>query len=199
MYREKEYDLAGVMTGIVERDEIVDGKSIRPGMFLVGLASNGLHTNGYTLARKVCFETAGLSIGDKPEGLDMTAGEALLLPHINYAPAVIDFLKMEKVHGLAHITGGGIAGNLVRVLPEGIRATVKKGSWPITPIFDFIQKEGNVPEEDMYRTFNMGIGFIVVVADGKAAGRAVDFFNENDQTAFVIGDTAEGDRSVSLE
>jgi phosphoribosylformylglycinamidine cyclo-ligase len=199
MYRDNEYDLAGVMTGIVERDEIVDGKSIKPGMLLVGLASNGLHTNGYTLARKVCFETAGLSIGDKPEGLGTTVGEALLLPHINYAPAVLDFLKAEKVYGMAHITGGGIAGNLVRVLPKGIKATVKKGTWPVTPIFEFIQKEGNVPEEDMYRTFNMGIGFIIVVAENGTADKAVDFFNENGHTAFVIGETLEGERSVTLE
>ncbi|MFQ5431481.1 MAG: phosphoribosylformylglycinamidine cyclo-ligase, partial [Nitrospinota bacterium] len=148
MYRDNEYDIAGIVTGVVEKDEIVSGSSIAAGNILVGLASNGLHTNGYSLARKVLFETAGLGINDTPDGLDTTVGEALLMPHINYAPAVLKLLKKERVLGMAHITGGGLRDNLMRILPEMMWYEVKPGSWPVPPIFGIIEKLGNVPTGD---------------------------------------------------
>jgi len=192
MYRENEYDVAGVMTGVVEKEKIIDGSKIRPGDVLIGLASNGLHTNGYTLARKVVFEIAGLGLEDIPEGCGKPAGKLLLEPHINYAPAVLEFLESWEVRGMAHITGGGIAENLARILPERIEARVNRGSWPVLPLFEFIQKAGNVPQADMERTFNMGIGFILVI-DEKTAGEALEFFAERGHYACRIGEIAEAD------
>ena len=186
MYRDNEYDIAGIVTGVVEKDEIVTGASITQGSVLVGLSSNGLHTNGYSLARKVLFETAGLGINDTPEELDATVGETLLMPHINYAPAVLKFLKKERVRGMAHITGGGLRDNLMRIIPAKMRYEVKPDSWPIPPIFSLIQKLGNVPPEDMERSFNMGIGYVLVV-DASAAKNAIDFFNSNGHPAYEIG------------
>lgn len=186
MYRDNEYDIAGIVTGVVEKDEIVTGASITQGSVLVGLSSNGLHTNGYSLARKVLFETAGLGINDTPEELDATVGETLLMPHINYAPAVLKFLKKERVRGMAHITGGGLRDNLMRIIPAKMRYEVKPDSWPIPPIFSLIQKLGSVPPEDMERSFNMGIGYVLVV-DASAAKNAIDFFNSNGHPAYEIG------------
>ena len=186
MYRDNEYDIAGIVTGVVEKDEIVTGASITQGSVLVGLSSNGLHTNGYSLARKVLFETAGLGINDTPEELDATVGETLLMPHINYAPAVLKFLKKERVRGMAHITGGGLRDNLMRIIPAKMRYEVKPDSWPLPPIFSLIQKLGSVPPEDMERSFNMGIGYVLVV-DASAAKNAIDFFNSNGHPAYEIG------------
>jgi len=186
MYRDNEYDIAGIVTGIVEKDDIVNGSSIAEGDVLVGLASNGLHTNGYSLARKVLFETAGLGVNDSPGGLDTTVGEALLMPHINYAPAVLKFLKKVRVRGMAHITGGGLHDNLMRIVSEKMWYEVKPNSWPVPPIFGLIEKLGNVPPGDMQRSFNMGIGYVLVV-EPAAAKNAIDFFSSNGRPAFVIG------------
>lgn len=187
MYRDNEYDIAGIVTGVVEKDEIVSGSSIAAGNILVGLASNGLHTNGYSLARKVLFETAGLGINDTPDGLDTTVGEALLMPHINYAPAVLKLLKKERVLGMAHITGGGLRDNLMRIIPEMMWYEVKPGSWPVPPIFGIIEKLGNVPTGDMERSFNMGIGYVLVI-EPSAAKTAIDFFNSAGRPAYQIGE-----------
>ncbi|MDH5541880.1 MAG: phosphoribosylformylglycinamidine cyclo-ligase [Nitrospinota bacterium] len=195
MYRENEYDIAGIITGVVERERIVNGRSIKPGDVLVGLASNGLHTNGYTLARKVFFDIAGLGIDDTPDRFDATVGESLLRPHTNYAPAVLEFLENHTVEGMAHITGGGIAGNLIRILPEKTEAVIKRGSWPSLPVFDFIREKGEVPQDDMDRAFNNGIGFIIVMNKGRAES-AIEFFNSKGHPAFLIGDIVEGERGV---
>lgn len=186
MYRDNEYDVAGIVTGIVEKDDIVDGSSIAEGSVLVGLASNGLHTNGYSLARKVLFETAGLGINDTPGGLGGTVGEALLMPHINYAPAVLKFLEKERVRGMAHITGGGLRDNLMRIVSEKMWYEVKQDSWPVPPIFGLIEKLGNVPPDDMKRSFNMGIGYVLVV-EPAAVKSAIDFFSSNGHPAYEIG------------
>ncbi len=197
MYRDDEYDVAGIMTGIVEKEKIVDGSRIKSGDILIGLASNGLHTNGYTLARKVFFDVAGLCVDDRPDGFDDTVGKTLLTPHTNYAPAVLAFLEREAVHGMAHITGGGIKENLARVLPRGVTAEIKRDSWDSLPVFDFIKKKGNVPQDDMERTFNMGVGFILAV-DKATARKALSFFNKNRHKAFEIGVIATGKKSVIL-
>ena len=195
MYRDNEYDVAGIMTGVVERDKMVNGKTIKPGQVLIGLASNGLHTNGYTLARKVIFEMENLGINDKPDGFDATIGETLLRPHTNYAPAVLEFLEKTTVYGMAHITGGGIAGNLIRILPEKMTAIIKRGSWPSLPVFDLIREKGKVPQEEMDRAFNNGIGFIIVM-DKNDADSALEFFNLKGHASFKIGEIAEGARGV---
>ena len=188
MYRDNEYDVAGIVTGVVEKEKIVNGSSIKEGDCLVGLASNGLHTNGYSLARKVLFETAGLGIDDTPQGLDVAVGEALLRPHINYAPSTLEFLKKgEAVHGMAHITGGGFHDNIMRIMPEKLWYEVNPGSWPVPPIFSLIQKLGSVPDKDMQRSFNMGIGYVLAV-EPAAVKKAVDFFNSKDHAAFEIGE-----------
>ncbi len=198
MYQAKEYDVAGIITGVVERDEIVNGRSLAAGQVLIGLASNGLHTNGYTLARKVFFDMAKLGVHDMPKGFDRSVKNLLLAPHVNYANAVLAFLKTTKVHAIAHITGGGFKDNIVRVVPEGKRLTVKRGTWPVLPVFEFIQKTAGVAQEEMERAFNMGIGLVLAVdkADEKAA---IDFFNANGHPAYAIGHVANGPRGVDVQ
>jgi phosphoribosylformylglycinamidine cyclo-ligase len=162
-YQAGEYDLAGFAVGVVERSQIIDGRTIAPGDALVGMASSGLHSNGYSLARKVLIEQHNLSMVLKPEGFGRPLGDELLEPTRLYARAVADLRQAVEVKGLAHITGSGIPGNLPRCLPEGTRAVVEERSWPRPPIFDFIEKMGGVAREEMYRTFNMGLGMIAVV------------------------------------
>ncbi|GMT43026.1 MAG: phosphoribosylformylglycinamidine cyclo-ligase [bacterium] len=188
MYRENQCDVAGIVTGVVEKSELVTGQKIFEGDVLVGLASDGLHTNGYTLARKVLFEYAGLKLDDMPESLNETVGEAMLKPHKNYAPLVLEFLKKEEVRGMAHITGGGLIGNLSRIMPTNLQVCpcIKRECWPVPTIFNLIRQLGNVPPDDMERTFNMGIGFILVMPPSTAK-TAVDFFTSNGQPAYEIG------------
>lgn len=197
IYREGEYDVAGIVTGVVEKKKIINGKGLKAGHALVGLASNGLHTNGYTLARKVFFELNKLRISDVPKGFDKTAAELLLAPHVNYAPAVLDFLGVAKVYAIAHITGGGMAGNLVRVVPDGLRAFVRRGSWPVPKLFDYIQKSADVEQREMERAFNMGIGMVLAVRKSDVK-RTVDFFNGRGHAAFLIGETRKGARGVAV-
>jgi phosphoribosylformylglycinamidine cyclo-ligase len=163
-YAANEYDLAGFIVGAVERDRIVDGSAIREGDVLVGLASTGLHTNGYTLARRIVFEVMGLGVDDELPGTGRTVGEELLAVHRSYLSLLGDALEAGVVHGLAHVTGGGIPGNLPRVLPEGLGATVDRSAWPVPPIFSALQESGGVAREEMDRVFNMGVGMIAVVA-----------------------------------
>jgi phosphoribosylformylglycinamidine cyclo-ligase len=194
-YRDGEYDLAGFIVGVVERERIVDGRKIRAGDVVVGLAARGLHTNGYSLARKVVFEVAGLGVGDRIEELGMTAGEALLVEHPSYLRAVEGILHCDWLHGLAHITGGGITGNLPRILPAGTAARVEQGAWPLLPIFEYIQRVGGVAPDEMYRTFNMGIGMIVVVAPDGLSGLERQLATVG-QAHYRIGQVIEGDRTV---
>jgi phosphoribosylformylglycinamidine cyclo-ligase len=162
-YADGEYDVAGFIVGVVDRERLVDGSRVRPGDALVGLPSSGLHTNGYSLARRIVFERLGLRVGDRVPELGTSVGEALLLPHRSYLRVVQPLLSAGTVHAMAHITGGGITDNLPRVLPAGTEAVVRRGSWDVPPIFRWLQASGEVPAEDMLRTFNMGIGLIVVV------------------------------------
>lgn len=169
IYASGEHDIAGTIMGIVEKDKIITGEKIQEGDVLFGLASSGLHTNGFSLARKILFETAGYKIGESPEGLGMSIGEALLKTHTNYTKPVLALLDTGiDIRGIAHITGGGLLENIPRVLPENLSAEIKKASWPILPIFELIQKEGNVTEEDMYRTLNMGIGMVLIAPQNEA-------------------------------
>jgi phosphoribosylformylglycinamidine cyclo-ligase len=163
-YKEGEYDLAGFVVGVVERKKIIDGSKIKAGDQLIGLASSGLHSNGYSLVRKVVFEHLGLKVKDRVKGITGTIGEELLVPTRIYVKPIQGLLKDFQVHGLAHITGGGITDNLPRVIPAGFKAVVWKGSWPVHPIFDFLQEAGDIAEQEMLRTFNNGIGMILVVS-----------------------------------
>ncbi len=168
-YAADEYDLAGFIVGSVARDSVIDGSRIVDGDVLVGLESSGLHTNGYTLARKIVFDVMGLTGADPFPGTDRTVGEELLAVHRSYLNVLAEPLKDGIVHGLAHVTGGGIPGNLPRVLPQGLGAVVDRASWPIPPVFEALQEAGSVDREEMDRVFNMGVGMIAVVSEDDAA------------------------------
>jgi len=172
-YADGEYDLAGFAVGVVERDRILDGRAVRPGDALLGVASTGLHSNGYSLARKVLLERHALS--DRPGELGgATIGEALLEPTRIYAKDILALLGQVQVNAVAHITGGGLPGNAPRNLPDGTRAVIRAGSWPVPPIFGLIEREGAVPRDEMYRTFNMGLGLVIALPAGAAeAARAL--------------------------
>jgi len=172
-YADGEYDLAGFAVGVVERDRILDGRAVRPGDALLGVASTGLHSNGYSLARKVLLERHALS--DRPAELGgATIGEALLEPTRIYAKDILALLGQVQVNAVAHITGGGLPGNAPRNLPDGTRAVIRAGSWPVPPIFGLIEREGAVPRDEMYRTFNMGLGLVIALPAGAAeAARAL--------------------------
>jgi phosphoribosylformylglycinamidine cyclo-ligase len=168
MYQRGEYDLAGTIVGVVDRKKMLDGSRIKAGDVVLGMASNGLHTNGYSLARKVLFEKMGLKMSSKVAGLTKPLGEELLRVHKNYQPAIAA-LPDGVVKGLAHITGGGLLDNLPRILPEKCDAIIDTRSWKVPPLFQVIQEGGKVPSEEMYQVFNMGIGMAVVVAEKDAA------------------------------
>ena len=169
-YKEGEYDLAGFTVGVVERKKVIDGSSIRTGDQLIGIASSGLHSNGYSLARKVLFERMRLKLHSRVPGLSRTVGEELLIPTRIYVKPILSLLENFTIHGIAHITGGGITDNLPRIIPKGCKAEIYKNTWPIPPIFRILQEGGNIPEEEMLRTFNNGIGMILAVPLKQAEG-----------------------------
>ncbi len=164
-YPPNEYDLAGCIVGCVGRHEIIDGSRIKPGDIILGLGSSGLHTNGYSLARKVLLEQEGLELTAAVAELGRPLGDVLLEPHRCYWPIVQPLLKEHLLKGIVHVTGGGLTDNTPRILPSGCRAEIRLGSWPVPPIFNLIGRRGKVPEDDMLRTFNMGIGLALVVAE----------------------------------
>ena len=163
MYRKGEYDLAGCIVGVVDRPKLIDGRRIKPGDVLLGLPSNGLHTNGYSLARKVLFEKLGLKMSHRLPQLKHSLGQELLRVHRNYQPLLAQ-LPPGMIHGLAHITGGGLIDNLPRVLPANCDALIETKTWRVPPIFEFLGHHGNVDREEMYQVFNMGIGMVAIVA-----------------------------------
>src|SRR5438132_5039277 len=167
MYRKGEYDLAGCIVGVVDRAKIIDGSNIKPGDAILGLGSNGLHTNGYSLARKILLETMGLKIGSYPPGWNITVGEELLRLHKNYQP-LLARVPSGVIKGLAHITGGGLIDNLPRILPNNCNAVIDTKSWRVPSIFQILQKNGKVDPQEMYQAFNMGIGMVVIVPEGHA-------------------------------
>lgn len=163
-YADGEYDVAGFIVGVADREKVIDGKSIEAGDVVLALPSIGLHTNGYSLARKLFFEVAGYTVDTQLEPLEMTVGKALMQPHQSYLQVLDGLLEAGVVKGLAHITGGGLTDNIPRILPEGASVEIRKGSWPILPIFTLMQEVGHVPEAEMYRTFNMGAGMVIICA-----------------------------------
>jgi len=199
LYADGDYDLAGTIVGIVDRDRIVNGSRIEPGDTLVGLASNGLHTNGYSLARRILLDAgdASLSPYEHIAAIGRTLSEELLAPHRCYAPAILPLLDEFDVKGMAHITGGGFYDNIPRILPPQCSVTVERRTWPIPPIFSLIQQRGNVPEPEMYRTFNMGIGFILVVSPEQAPLLA-HRLNAVGESAYIIGNVHRGVHEVDI-
>jgi phosphoribosylformylglycinamidine cyclo-ligase len=196
-YADGEYDLAGFIVGIADRAALVTGSGLAAGDVFIGLSSSGLHTNGYSLARHVLFERMGMSADSRFAELDVPLGEELLRVHRSYLAAVRPMLDAGIVKAMAHITGGGITENLPRVLPEGIGAVIEKGAWTVPPIFQIIREGGAVPDAEMYRTFNMGIGLIVACA-ASAAGHALELLRAaGESDARVIGRAVDGKREVS--
>ncbi|HZS44798.1 MAG TPA: phosphoribosylformylglycinamidine cyclo-ligase [Blastocatellia bacterium] len=196
-YAEGEYDVAGVIVGIVDKSKVIDGSKIKIGDIVLGLPSIGLHTNGYSLARKLLFEIASYKVDSLIPELNCTAGAALLKGHISYLESLEGLINAGHIAGLAHITGGGLLENIPRILPEGTGVEIKEGSWPVLPLFTLMQKIGNVEMAEMYRTFNMGIGMVVVVsADHLELVKS--HFTKFNQTFYEIGRVIEGIGQVSI-
>ena len=196
-YAEGEYDVAGFIVGVVDREKVIDGSRVEAGDVVLALPSAGLHTNGYSLARKLFFDVAGYGVGTHLDALGMTVGEALLKPHLSYLRALEGLLDTGVIKALAHITGGGLLENVPRVLPEGTAVEIERGSWPVPSVFKVMREIGNVAESEMFRTFNMGVGMVVVCA-------ASDFetvryhFDSPGSDCFRVGRVVEGAREVKL-
>lgn len=196
-YADGEYDVAGFIVGIVSRAQVIDGSTICPGDALIGLPSSGLHTNGYSLARRIAFEQAGLRVTDGVGELGTTIGEALLVPHRSYLAVVRPCLGGGIIKGMAHITGGGITDNLPRILPDGVRAVIDRGAWRVPPVFQWLQRAGSVPQEDMFRTFNMGIGLIIACAADRSAELLDGLAAAGERGAVRIGEVRGGGSGVT--
>ncbi|MCK4838925.1 MAG: phosphoribosylformylglycinamidine cyclo-ligase, partial [Desulfobulbaceae bacterium] len=197
LYREGEYDLAGFVVGIAERDDVIDGTDIRVGHKIIGLASSGVHSNGYSLARKIFFEEHGFGADTHLDELGCTVGEELLKPTRIYVEPLLNIIKNFKVHGLVHITGGGFFDNIPRVLPQGCKVSIENGSWAIPPVFSYMCRQGNVSPEEMFRTFNCGIGMVAFVDDDQAEDICFQLAAMG-ETPFVIGEVVAkvGDEPV---
>ncbi len=201
-YADGDFDLAGFAVGVVEKRAIITGQRIRPGDAVLGLASSGLHSNGYTLARKIAFEAAGLAVTDTIPDLGQTVAESFLQPTRLYARAVLRVLhhytRKRVVHGMAHVTGGGLAGNLARILPDAVEARLDKDAWPVPPVFTWLQKAGNVSQKEMRRVFNMGIGFVMVVS-AYFAEHIAWMLEREGETVYRLGTITHGKGGVVIE
>jgi phosphoribosylformylglycinamidine cyclo-ligase len=195
-YADGEYDVAGFIVGAVPRDRLIDGARISAGDVLIGIPSSGLHTNGYSLARRIAFEMAGLQHDSQVDALERSIGEALLVPHRSYLPVVRPLLEERLIKGMAHITGGGITDNLPRILPGGVHAEVDPTRWRVPAIFHWLQRTGEVSEADMFRTFNMGIGLIIVCAEPDAAAVVAALREAGESAVTVIGRIGAGGEGV---
>ena len=192
-YNEGEYDVAGFVVGVVDRQRLVHGRTIAVGDVLVGVPSSGLHTNGYSLARRVIFEHLRLGVDSYVPELSRTVGDALLEPHRSYLPFIQPLLDAGRIKGMAHITGGGITDNLPRVLPHGTAAVVDTAAWQVPPIFQWLQRSGSIPRDDMMRTFNMGIGLIIVTSGHDAEPLIGELAARGGRDAKVIGQIVAGE------
>jgi len=196
MYSPGDYDLVSTIVGVVERDRIIDGSRIRPGDAIIGLASTGLHTNGYSLARQILFTRMRAQLDDYHGGLGCTFGEELLKVHRNYWPVMRKI--RNSIHGIAHITGGGFYDNIPRVLPKNCRAIIRSGSWDVLPIFKLLQEGGGVTDEEMHRVFNMGIGMVVIV-DPKSVAAVQKVASRAGVKSYRMGEIRKGKPSVVIE
>ena len=189
-YQNNEYDLAGFAVGIVDNNKIIDGTEIRVGHKLIGLASSGLHSNGYSLVRKISFDVLKLKLDEKISELGKTIGEELLTPTRIYTEPILSLIKDLPIHGLAHITGGGIVDNILRIIPKACNIMIRNGSWEVPPIFPFLQAAGKIAEPEMMRTFNNGIGMVIVVPD-HAAEDLLQRLAAMNEKAFLIGEVQD--------
>jgi phosphoribosylformylglycinamidine cyclo-ligase len=199
-YADGEYDLAGFAVGVVEREHIIDGSGISVGNRLIGIASSGLHSNGYSLARKLIFERMGLAIDSVLTGTGRTVAEELLTPTRIYIRSVLNLLKDFSINGIAHITGGGLLENVPRILPRGCRATIRLDSWERPALFEILRDAGNVERDEMYRAFNMGIGMVLAVPEQQVE-EIIDRLKGLGEQAYLIGEITpcpEGDECVQL-
>ncbi|MCM3900605.1 MAG: phosphoribosylformylglycinamidine cyclo-ligase [Pyrinomonadaceae bacterium] len=196
-YADGEYDVAGFIVGVADREKVIDGKSITAGDVVLALPSVGLHTNGYSLARKLFLEVAGYTVNTEVDELGTTVGKALLQPHVSYLRAFDGLLDQRVVKGLAHITGGGLIDNIPRILPEGTAVEIRRGSWPILPVFSLLQQIGHVPDAEMYRAFNMGAGMVIISAPSDR-----EFIHSHlkllGETCYEIGHVISGPREVKF-
>ena len=189
-YADGEYDLVGTIVGIVDRDRILDGSHAQVGDALIGLASSGLHTNGYSLARSLLFETAGWTVDTHVEELGASVGEALLAPHRPYVSPVLSLMDSVPVRACAHITGGGLLDNLPRVLPSGLGARIRRGAWPELPVFSLLQRLGDVDGEEMFQVFNMGLGMVLILPEDRA-DEALEKLHADGEAAYIVGEVVE--------
>ena len=190
IYHDDEYDLAGFAVGIVDNTRIIDGSEIHVGHKLIGIASSGLHSNGYSLVRKICFDVLKLSVDSHIPELGKTLGEELLTPTRIYSESILKLIRDIPIHGLAHITGGGISENIIRVIPKACKVIIHLGSWNIPPIFKLLQEGGNISDTEMMRTFNNGVGMIAVVPES-AVQDVLERLNGAGEQAYLIGEVAE--------
>ena len=199
LYAPGDYDLAGTIVGVVERSKILDGSGVRAGDLAVGLLSSGLHTNGYSLARKVLFDVAGLRLEDRPDELEgASVGEALLATHRSYLKPLTPLIEAGLVHAMAHITGGGFYDNIPRVLPEAVDVRIRDGAWPAPPVFGLIGRLGEVSHEEMFRVFNMGIGMVLFIEPSRAA-EVADRLASVGEKPYFVGNVVDGHRRVTVE
>lgn len=190
-YPEDEYDLAGFAVGIMDKTKAIDGKSISEGDLLIGIKSSGIHSNGYSLVRKV-FDISKENLNKHEESLGMTLGEALLTPTKIYVKSILELISQINIKGISHVTGGGFIENIPRMMPEGLQVNIDEGTWEILPIFKLIEERGNVDRMAMYNTYNMGIGMVLAV-DSDDADKAVKILNELGESAYIIGNVTKGD------
>lgn len=195
-YPEDEYDLAGFCVGVVEKDKIIDRTKVKAGDALIGLASSGVHSNGYSLVRKI-FGVSETKLKMYVDELSGTLGDTLLTPTKIYVKPVLKLIEKFRVNGISHITGGGFYENIPRMLPKGLEAVINKGSFDVPPIFELIKRTGNIPERDMFNTFNMGIGMCIAV-DADDADAAVKLLNAEGEKAYIIGEVASGEEGVKI-
>ncbi|GIP22991.1 phosphoribosylformylglycinamidine cyclo-ligase [Paenibacillus sp. J22TS3] len=198
MYSEGEYDIAGFTVGVVDKSKIINGRTIKAGDTVIGLASSGVHSNGFSLVRKVLLEQSGYSLQDKLDELNgAVLGNVLLEPTKLYVKPVLQLIEQVEVKGMAHITGGGFIENIPRMLPEGVNVDIEFGSWPVLPIFSLLQEKGGVNNRDMFTTFNMGIGLVIIVRADQA-DQAVQVLKEQGETPYIIGKVTEGEKIVTF-
>lgn len=195
-YPEDEYDLAGFVVGIGDKDKLINGKSIKAGDVLVGLASSGIHSNGYSLVRKI-FNINQQNLERFNEKLGKSIGEELLTPTRIYVKSILSLIKKFEIKGIANVTGGGFIENLPRMMPEGLKLVIRKGTWPILPVFSLMQELGEVPEKEMYNTFNMGIGMVLAVSKD-IADQVVEEAQKLGEKAYIIGEVAKGGESIEI-
>ena len=194
-YAVGEYDLVGTIVGVVEREDVITGSRIAPGDKLIGLGSAGLHTNGFSLVRRILFERCNYDVDTYLPELSATIGDALLASHKSYVTSVLALREVCEIKGLAHITGGGLPANVLRILPDGCVADIQKGTWEIPSIFPFLQAKGDVEDEEMYKVFNMGIGMVVVLSPDDVDS-ALSFLNASGESTYLIGEVVAGEKGV---